>query len=72
VPLDIALLTFSDDPAENKKQAIHVIDCEISSCLYLERFEFIQKYLLLQLWKEQPVTEVRQAWASHKAKVTEQ
>ena len=46
-PLDINLLTFGKF---NKQQALHIMETEIDSCLYVEKFEFFQKLVVLNAW----------------------
>lgn len=41
IPLDVVLLTFAKDEQTNVNDAMKIIDCELATCLYLERFEFL-------------------------------
>jgi len=72
VPLDVLLLTFHNDSKVNEEEAKRIIDCELSTCLYLERFEFLQKHLLLRLWRGDDPAEVKKTWLMHRDKLVEQ
>jgi hypothetical protein len=41
VPLDVCLLTFEESADFNRAAALRIIESELATCLYLERFEFI-------------------------------
>ena len=49
--LDLKLLLFwSEDGNRNKEEAIAVIKAELQTCLFVERFEYFQKLVILELW----------------------
>ena len=51
--IDLKLLMFwpgETGKERNKKEAIDVIRAELATCLFVERFEFFQKILVLNLW----------------------
>ena len=47
--LDLKLFTF--DPANNLEHALSLISFELSTCLYIQRFDFFHKLLLLTSWQ---------------------
>ena len=69
MPSDVLLLTFGASEEANRVDALGLVDSELATCLYLERFEFIQKHLVLRLWKGEPVSELEQAWHQLRSKL---
>jgi hypothetical protein len=47
--LDIKLLTFS--LTSNSQDVEDLVKHELDSCLYVSRFEFLQKLAILKLWQ---------------------
>ena len=34
----------------NRREAIEVVEAELATCMFVERFEFFQKLVMLNLW----------------------
>ena len=51
MPLDLKLLLFSkQDASTNLKEAVEVIQAELNTCVFVQKFEYFQKLVVLNLW----------------------
>ena len=48
--IDLKLLLFRENAVDNQTEAIEIIKSELQTCLFIERFEYFQKLIILNLW----------------------